>query len=264
MARAQRHYLPGHIWHITHRCHKKEFLLKFSKDRRRYLQWLYEARKRYGLKILNYIVTSNHIHLLVAGNDKRDVIPKSMQLIAGRTGQEFNQRKKRKGAFWEDRYHATAIEDGEHFFRCCAYIDLNMVRAGVVSHPSQWDYSGYNEIQKPRRKNVLIDYEKFMELLGYANYEQARQDHLGWVDELFRNGNVSVRDDKWTESIAVGGKDFVDKVKAKLGILAKGRNVTEAGASYQLREPANSYTHHFGSEKVDIGPENGYFWNINI
>jgi len=118
---------------------------------------------RYGLKILNYIVTSNHIHLLVAGNDKRDVVPKSMQLIAGRTGQEFNQRKKRKGAFWEDRYHATAIEDGEHFSRCCAYIDLNMVRTGVVSHPSQWDYSGYNEIQKPRRKNVLIDYEKFME-----------------------------------------------------------------------------------------------------
>jgi len=22
MARAKRHYLPGQIWHITHRCHK--------------------------------------------------------------------------------------------------------------------------------------------------------------------------------------------------------------------------------------------------
>ncbi|HEB35152.1 MAG TPA: transposase, partial [Candidatus Aminicenantes bacterium] len=28
MARAKRHYLPGHVWHLTHRCHKKEFLLK--------------------------------------------------------------------------------------------------------------------------------------------------------------------------------------------------------------------------------------------
>ena len=156
MARAKRHYLPGYIWHITHRCHKQEFLLKFSKDRKRYLHWLYEARKRYGLKILNYMVTSNHIHLLVAGDDERNVIPKSMQLIAGRTGQEHNQRKGRKGAFWEDRYHATAIEDGEHFFRCCAYIDLNMVRAGVVDHPSEWPYCGYNEIQKPRRKNILL------------------------------------------------------------------------------------------------------------
>jgi hypothetical protein len=44
MARAKRHYLAGHTWHITHRCHKGEFLLKFAKDRRRYLQWLWEDR----------------------------------------------------------------------------------------------------------------------------------------------------------------------------------------------------------------------------
>ena len=37
MARAKRHFIPGYIWHITHRCHKQEFLLKFSKDRYRYL-----------------------------------------------------------------------------------------------------------------------------------------------------------------------------------------------------------------------------------
>jgi len=30
MPRAYRHYTPGYVWHITHRCHKKEFLLKFS------------------------------------------------------------------------------------------------------------------------------------------------------------------------------------------------------------------------------------------
>jgi len=25
IASAKRHYLPGHVWHLTHRCHKKEF-----------------------------------------------------------------------------------------------------------------------------------------------------------------------------------------------------------------------------------------------
>jgi putative transposase len=30
-----------------------------------------------------------------------------MQLIAGRTAQEYNRRKHRDGAFWEDRYHTT-------------------------------------------------------------------------------------------------------------------------------------------------------------
>ena len=160
MARAKRHFIPGYIWHITHRCHKREFLLKFSKDRHRYLQWLYQARKRYGLALLNYMVTSNHIHLLVVDTGQKDVIPKSMQLVAGRTGQEYNQRKNRKGAYWEDRYHASAVESGVHLARCMAYIDTNMIRAGVVSHPSMWSFSGYNEIQEPRKKNILIDYER--------------------------------------------------------------------------------------------------------
>ncbi len=80
MPRANRHYIPGCVWHITHRCHKKEFLLKFAKDRKRCLQWLFEAKKRYELSILNYMVTSNHVHLL-----------------AGRTGRQYNQRKRRKG-----------------------------------------------------------------------------------------------------------------------------------------------------------------------
>lgn len=261
MARAQRHYLPGYIWHITHRCHKKEFLLKFAKDRKRYLQWLYRARKRHGLKILNYMVTSNHIHLLVAGERKRDVIPKSMQLIAGRTGQEFNQRKGRKGAFWEDRYHATAIEDGDHFFRCCAYIDLNMVRAGVVDHPSKWPFCGYNEIQKPRRKNVLIDYNKFMEVLGTDVYDRAKRDHQGWAAEFL--GNENSRDDKWTQSIAVGSREFVTTVKSKLGILAKGRDAAETDTGFQLREPVKSYKLHFEAEKGDIEPKNTFFWNID-
>ena len=113
MPRAHRYFLPGHVWHITHRCHKQEFLLKFARDRHNWLRWLFKAKKRYGLCILNYIVTSSHIHLLVQDNGKNE-IPLSLQLIAGRVAQEFNKRKGRKGAFWEDRYHATAIATDNH------------------------------------------------------------------------------------------------------------------------------------------------------
>ena len=62
MPRANRHFLPDHIWHIPHRCHKKDYLLTFAKDRDCWIRWLYEARKRYGLCVLNYMATSNHIH----------------------------------------------------------------------------------------------------------------------------------------------------------------------------------------------------------
>ena len=261
MARAKRHYIPGHIWHITHRCHKREFLLKFSKDRRRWLQWLYEARRRYGLTILNYMVTSNHIHLLVVDDGDREIIPRSIQLIAGRTGQEYNQRKNRKGAFWEDRYHATAIEGGDHLFRCIVYIDLNMVRAGIVDHPSQWLFCGYNEIQNPRRKNVLINYDKLRELVGVESYEQFKRYHSGWAEEYVGDGN-NRREEKWTKSIAVGSKPFVESVKTLLGALARGRKVREAAEAYQLREPSAPYGDHFGVKNEGIGPENTYYWNV--
>ena len=99
-----------------------------TRDRCRYLHWLFEAKKRYGLSVLNYVVTSNHVHLMVKDTGA-NVIAESMQLIAGRTAQEYNQRKGRRGAFWEDRYHATAIEADVHLHRCLVYIDLNMVRA---------------------------------------------------------------------------------------------------------------------------------------
>ena len=59
--------------------------------------------------MLNYVVTSNHIHLLVIDSGP-DVIPNSIQLIAGRTAQEFNQRKERKGAFWEEEIKGSDLQ----------------------------------------------------------------------------------------------------------------------------------------------------------
>ena len=96
------------------------------------MYWLFEAKKRFGFCVLNYTVTSNHVHLLIYDTGNGDeTIPKSIQLIAGKTGQEFNSRKGRNGAFWQDRYHATAVATDDHLIRCMIYIDLNMVRAGV-------------------------------------------------------------------------------------------------------------------------------------
>jgi REP element-mobilizing transposase RayT len=73
-----------------------------------YDAWLFQARKRYGLSVLNYIATSNHIHLLIRDTGGR-AISQSMQLISGRVAQEYNNRKSRTGAFWQSRYFATAV-----------------------------------------------------------------------------------------------------------------------------------------------------------
>ncbi len=167
------------------------------------------------------MVTSNHIHLVVRDNGEGDVIPNSIQLIAGRTGQEFNQRKNRKGAFWEDRYHATAIEIDRHLAQCLVYLDMNMVRAGVVGHPSEWSFSGYNEIQAPRQRYALIDYEALKELLDFEAMDKLAVAYRGWIDEALSKGE-HFRDGKWTESVAVGSESFVTTTKEKLGVKGKG------------------------------------------
>lgn len=172
MPRANRYHLPGLIWHITHRCHNRNYLLNFKKDRDRYRYWLRESRGRYGLCLLNYILTSNHIHLIVYDDGDPETIGRSMQLTQGRIAQEYNQRKRRMGAFWQDRYHATAVQSHQHLKRCMTYIDLNMVRAGVVMHPADWPSAGYHEIQSPPSRYRLLDIEQLMDALGFPNHEQ--------------------------------------------------------------------------------------------
>lgn len=246
MSRSNRHFLPGYAWHITHRCHKRESLLKFARDRRTWMGWLFEAKKRYKLRVLNYTVTSNHIHLLVFDSGERETIPRSLQLVAGRTAQEFNQRKKRKGAFWEDRYHATAVETNHHLVNCLTYIDLNMVRAGMVTHPSQWKSGGYEEIQAPKERYSIIDHAALMDLLGLASIEALRRSHRAWVEEALARAE-NLREAKWTESVAVGSRDFVTTIKAKLGIRAKGRRIVGMDDESSLRESQSPYDDVFDS-----------------
>jgi REP-associated tyrosine transposase len=245
MPRANRHFLPGYVWHITH--HAREAVPKFqpfnryaqfksfqsltdsrniklnvgsfgNRDRRRYLHWAFEAKKRFGLSVLNYVVTCNHVHLLVKDTG-RDVISQSIQLIAGRTAQEYNQRKNRQGAFWEDRYHATAIEADEHLHRCLVYIDLNMVPAGVVNHPIRWKHGGYREIQDPPERYALLDLKELTALCGLEKVGDFQEAHRDWVDEAIKREWVA-RESRWSEAVAVGSLSFVNTVKSELGFKA--------------------------------------------
>lgn len=254
MPRGHRHFVPGQLWHITHRCHQKLFLLKFSRDRRRYLHWLFEARKRFGLCVLNYVVTCNHIHLL-AKDTGEQVIARSMQLVAGRMAQEYNLRKARKGAFWEDRYHATAVEADEHLHRCLVYIDLNMVRAGVVRHPAEWTHGGYREIQDPPERYSLIDMAELSALCGFASVEEFQRTHRQWVAQAL-SGEMLKRDERWSEAIAVGSQAYVERVKRLLEITARHREVDEANGTYALREPLGAYTDGFDTENSALTPDN--------
>jgi hypothetical protein len=79
-------------------------------------------------------------------------------------------------------------------------------------------------------------------------------------------GNESERESDWTESIAVGGKSFVDKVKKHLGFKAKGRTIKNKKNYCQLRENIADFgsTSFQGLEPdagSNAGMDNTFFWN---
>ena len=257
--RANRIFIPGYIWHLTHRCHKRDFLLKFSKDRENWIYWLFEAKKRFGIRILNYCVTSNHIHLLVASGSNTKSIPSAMQLVAGRVAQEFNQRKKRKGAFWEDRYHATAIESGKHLMNCMLYIDLNMVRAGVVSHPEDWKTSSFYELVSEKTRYKKIDEAALCEFCGFKSFRDFKQFYFEEINRRLTEKELQEKF-SWSDFLAIGSSEFIEKFKQNAGIKAMHKSTSSQNERFQLKENAFSYNGKTHGKIVLLREMNNIFW----
>lgn len=208
MPRAHRAFFPGYVYHITHRCHQQQFYLKSLKEKQRYRYWLWQAVKRYQLKLLNYVITDNHVHLLVLATTE-EAIPKSMQLIAGQTAREYINRKTLPcGAFWQGRYFATAIEKDTYFINCMIYIDLNMVRAGVVEHPKEWFFGGHYEYLHPRKRYVILDERSLLRLTNNKFLQSFMENYDELINLAISNKQLLCREPKWTEQKAIGTTAF--------------------------------------------------------
>ena len=57
----------------------------------------------------------------------------------------FNRKHQRTGTLWEDRFRSVIVESGIPARAVAAYIDLNPVRAGMVSDPADYRWSSYGE-----------------------------------------------------------------------------------------------------------------------
>ena len=216
MPRANRHSRieVGRNYHVTHRCHDRAFLLKFARDRDAYRGWLREGLKRFKVRCLSYCITSNHVHLLL-NTASREELSGLMQYVEGAMAQMYNVRKRRQGAFWSDRYHATLIDGGTHLWACLRYIDLNMVRAGVVRHPEQWAWTGWGELTGLRRRNRAIDMPALLAALGGVSREEFLANYRVSIAQSLAAVSLA-KEPHWAESVAVGDPSFVDQVRAEL------------------------------------------------
>ena len=199
--------LPGCVYHLTHRCHNRSFLFRFARDRTEYRRRLRQAVKQFDVSLLTYSITSNHTHLVLTAGEP-ETISRMLQKLEGEFAEYYNRRKKRSGAFWEGRYWCTMVDVGDYVWNCMKYIDLNMVRAGAVEHPSQWRWCGYPEWAGERQRYRLLDMEQAVKQCGGGSVEAFRSNYTAGIAEAVEHREM-VRQPCWTESIAVGSESFV-------------------------------------------------------
>jgi putative transposase len=87
--------------------------------------------------------------------------------------------------------------------------------------------------------------------------------HLQRIEQALENGLVS-RDDRWSESIAVGCLAFVESVKSDLGSRAMHRAVERKDRAYALRERGEAYNGDFGGESESLRLENTVLWDETL
>jgi putative transposase len=195
----------------------------------------------FPVSLLGYCITSNHVHLLLQAQSNEGVAT-LMRRVQGEFAQAYNRRKKRSGAYWSDRYHATLVDGDNYLMRCLRYIDLNMVRAGVVRHPEEWPWCGYDELAGLRQRYRLIDREALLKSFWVPmNFEKFSQAYVGGLDEILNREVHPQREVAWTESLAVGRPSFLSEVEATIKAKRRCTQEQRNGDLWVLRErPANS------------------------
>ena len=201
------------IYHITHRCHNKEFLFKFAKHRDVYCEKLLEMTRRYPVAVLDYMITSNHVHLLVSVKNP-EAMSEGLRFLHGQVARTCNTMKKREGSFWANRFYSTLIQDGEYLGRCLFYIDLNMMRTGTIDHPSEWKHSAYQEFTGNKRYKKIINFSRLLDNLMIEDLDSFRDWYLKTMELKLACINAQ-RELYWSKAIAVGDEDWLNQLQGR-------------------------------------------------
>ncbi|HYE34135.1 transposase [Methylocaldum sp.] len=142
MARLPRFVIPGQPQHIIQRGNNRQAIFAADADYQFFRDTLVEAATEHGLAVHAYVWMTNHIHLL-ATPESGHAISKVFQSVGRRYVQYFNTIYGRSGTLWEGRYRATVVDSERYLLTLMRYIELNPVRAGIVTAPGDYPWSSY-------------------------------------------------------------------------------------------------------------------------
>jgi len=146
------------------------------------------------LDVLAYCLMPNHYHLLV--RCRTEGVSGAMQRLAMAYTKAMNRRYNRVGSLFQGQFQATnllvacanGVDSDEYLSHLTRYIHLNPVKAGMVSHPQDWEFSSYLEYAGLRagtlpRLDVLQ--QQFASEAEYQRFLKPDEDHLPAMTRAF-------------------------------------------------------------------------------
>jgi len=224
MPRKSRFYVAGLPIHVVQRGNNRQPIFFDDSDKRLYLSWMKEAAEKYGCSVHAYVLMTNHVHVLVTPGDSTGV-SRMMQYIGRYYVGYINHTYGRSGTLWEGRYKSSLIDDENYLLVCSRYIELNPVRAAMVSDPSDYGWSSYGSNAEGKPDMILKPHAQYL-ALGCSDDERRSV-----YRDLFRshidNSVVSDIRASWQTGTPLGNDRFREQIesviKCKVGYSRRGR-----------------------------------------
>ena len=152
MPRRLRHFAPAAPVHLTAHGVDDQPLFRTDLDRFALLALLRRVTERVRWQVVVWCFMDTHYHMLVIPEEDPR-ISWAMLTLNSVYDREFNQRHRRRGHLFGERYTDTPITSELHLRAARAYILDNPVRAGLVRSAVDWPWSGEGELE-PRAEPV--------------------------------------------------------------------------------------------------------------
>lgn len=158
MARTARKDIDARFFHVMVQGIDKDFVFFDDECKRVYLQCIAKRQLEQGssVKLLAFCIMSNHAHLVIAPESIADMSA-YMKRINTAYAMYYNDRLKRVGYVFRDRYRSEAIRSERQLEYCVAYVHNNPLKAGLVSDAEQYDFSSFRCYLN---QNGLIDLDE--------------------------------------------------------------------------------------------------------
>lgn len=213
MARLPRFSIPGQPQHVIQRGNNRDLIFVKDEDYHFYLAKLKDACQKFQCDIHAYVLMTNHVHLLMTPHSE-NAISNVMQSIGRYYVQHFNYQYKRTGTLWEGRYKATLLDSEQYLLVCSRYIELNPVRAKMVSHVAEYPWSSYR-CNAMGEENPLITPHLIYQKLGRSD-DACQSSYSALFDTQLLKDDVDKIREATNKAWVLGNDQFKKKVEILL------------------------------------------------